>query len=241
MEKKILGIIGIRSGSKGLKNKNVKMLNGKPLISWILESAKNSKHINRILVSTDSHKYKKIAKKYDAEVPFIRPKKISKDNSNEIEFIKHALNYLKKKEKYVPDIVVRMLATVPFQKSKDIDRLINLILRNKYDSASIISRAKQHPKKSLKIIGNKKKYLVSFITGKGVDVGKKLNRQNLKKEDEVYFRSNVLACKIKVIKKYNSMTNNKAGYVIIPNSNFIDIDTIEDFNYAKYLVKNKLI
>ena len=92
-----------------------------------------------------------------------------------------------------------------------------------------------------KIIGNKKKYLVSFITGKGVDVGKKLNRQNLKKEDEVYFRSNVLACKIKVIKKYNSMTNNKAGYVIIPNSNFIDIDTIEDFNYAEYLVRNKLI
>lgn len=241
MKKKILGIIGIRSGSKGLKNKNVKMLNGKPLISWIIDSAKNSKYINRVLVSTDSHRYEKIAKKFNAEVPFIRPKKISKDNSNEIEFIKHTLDYLKKKEKYIPDIVVRMLATVPFQKSDDIDKLINLILRNKYESASIISKAKQHPKKSLKIVGNKKKYLVSFITGKGVDVGKKLNRQSLNEKDEVYFRSNVLACKVKVIKKYNSMTNNKVGYIIIPNSNFIDIDTIEDFNYAKYLAKNKLI
>ena len=83
--------------------------------------------------------------------PFLRPKNLSRSNSNEIDFVKHALKYLKKRENYTPDIVVRMLATVPFQKTKDIDKLIELILNKKYESAVIVSKAKQHPRKALKI------------------------------------------------------------------------------------------
>tara|TARA_Y100000590_G_scaffold430671_1_gene544532 strand:+ start:609 stop:1337 length:729 start_codon:yes stop_codon:yes gene_type:complete len=240
MEKKILGIVGARSGSKGLKNKNIKLLGQKPLIGWILKSASNSKYINRIIVSTDSKKYAKIANRYNAETPFLRPKVISKSHSDEIEFIKHALDHLKKKENYVPDIVVRMLATVPFQKTKDIDKLIKLIVKKKYDSAAIVSKAKQHPRKSLKIIGVKNKYLVSYISNRGTDVGKKLNRQNHKKKQEAYFRSNVIACKTNVIRKYNSLTSNKVGYIIIPNKKFVDIDDIDDFEYSNYIYKKKI-
>ncbi len=239
MNKKILGIIGARSGSTGLRNKNIKKLGGKPLMAWIINSALKSKYINRLIVSTDSNKYSKIAKNYNAEVPFKRPKKISGNNSNEIDFVKHALNYLKKNENYVPDIIVRMLITVPFQKTKDIDKLIKLILDRKYDSGSIVSKIKIHPKKSLQIIGSKKKYLISYLSKKGVDVGKKLNRQNKKDTDEAYVRSNVLACKIEVIKKHNSLTSNKVGFVKISNDNFVDIDDANDFKYAEYLIKKK--
>jgi CMP-N,N'-diacetyllegionaminic acid synthase len=235
-KKKILGIIGIRSGSSELKDKNIKMLGNKHLIGWILDAAKNSKRINKIIVSTDSKKYQKIVRKYRVEAPFLRPKKISKHSSDEIDFIKHTLNYLQKNENYKPDIVVRMLATVPFQKAKDIDRVIDIILKKKYKSSVIVSEAKQHFNKALKIIGKTHTQLVSCKTKKGVDVGKKLNRQKENNKDKnVYFRSNVICCTTDVIKKFNSLTDNNVGYHIISNKGFVDIDSNDDFKYAEYL------
>ena len=211
--------MGIRSKSTGLKNKNIKILGNKPLVGWILQAAKKSKYINRLIVSTDSKSYAKIAKKYGAEIPFLRPKNISTKYSDEIEFIKHALNFLKKNENYQPDIIVRLLATVPFQKGSDIDKLINLIIKKKYDSSVIISKAKQHPRKALRIIGNKKKYLVSYVSRKGIDVGRKNNRQINEKNEKIFFRSNVIACKLDVLKKNNSLCNNKTGFLIISTIN----------------------
>lgn len=158
----ILAVIGIRSGSKGVKNKNIKLLDGVPLFSHIVKTAKKTKLINRIILSSDSRRYQKLAIKYGAESPFLRPKKLAKNSSEEIDFIKDLLKKLKNREGYIPDIVVRLLATCPFQKSHDIDRVIKKILFNNYDSAVIISKCKQHPEKSLKIIGKKKN--ISFRT-----------------------------------------------------------------------------
>ena len=239
-KKKILAIVGIRSGSTGLKNKNIKVLGHKPLVGWIIEAAKKSKHINRIVVSTDSYKYAKVVKKFNVEVPFLRPKKISKSYSDELDYIKHAINFLKKNENYTPDIIVRLLATVPFQKTKDIDKLIELVLKKKYDSSVIIAKAKQHPNKSLRII-KKGKFLVSYKTNKGIDVGRKLNRQSHFKKEDIYFRANVIVCNLNVIKKYNSLTSKKPGFLIIPNDNYVDIDSFDDFNYIKNLLKKKKI
>ena len=152
MSKKILAVIGLRSGSKGLKNKNIKKLNGKPLFSYILNSAKKSKYINRIIISTDSTKYEKIVKKFGAEVPFLRPKKYSKNNSEEILFIKDLLRKLKKKENYIPDIIVRLLATSPFQKTKDIDKAIKIVLMEITITCSNF-KSKAIQKKALRITG----------------------------------------------------------------------------------------
>ena len=229
MKKKILAVIGLRSGSKGLRNKNIKKLNGKPLFYYILKSAKKSKLINKIVISTDSSKYKKIIIKYGGECPYDRPKKYSLDGSQEIFFIKDLLNKMKKNDNYVPDIVVRLLATCPFQRARDIDKCINLVLKDKYDSAAIISKAKQHPEKALKIIGKKRKYLIPYNGNDPIKVGSKLNRQQFA---EAYFRANVLVCKKKIIDKYNSLTCKKPGFVIIPYQ--IDIDTIEDFQFAEF-------
>ena len=94
---KILGVIGLRSGSKGLKNKNILKINNKPLAAIAIINAKNSKYINRVIVSTDSKYYAKISNKYGAETPFLRPKKLSTDLSDELDYIYHLLNFLKKK------------------------------------------------------------------------------------------------------------------------------------------------
>ena len=95
--KKIIAIIGARSGSKGVKDKNIKEIFGKPLMSLIIKTALASKKINRVIVSTDSELYAETAKKYGAEVPFIRPYSISKDFSPEIEYINHALKLAQNK------------------------------------------------------------------------------------------------------------------------------------------------
>ena len=148
MKKNILALIGIRSGSKGLKNKNIKKLGNKHLVGWIINAAKKSKYINRIIVSTDSKKYAKISKKYGAEVPFLRDKKYAKDDSNEIDFIKFTIKKLEKLENYNPHIIVRLLATCPFQRPTDIDKTISKVLQKNINSAVLISEAKQHPRKA---------------------------------------------------------------------------------------------
>ena len=136
---------------------------------------------------------------------------------------------MKKNENYIPDIVVRLLATCPFQRTKDIDKAISLVLKNKYDSLAVISKAKQHPEKALKIIGKKKKYLTTYFRKNSLRVGSSLNRQRFK---EAYFRSNVLICKKKVIDDYDSLTSKKPGFMIIPYQ--VDIDTLEDFKFAEF-------
>ena len=101
---KILSIIPARGNSKSIKLKNLALLNNKPLIYYSIKQSLKSKIINRTIVSTDNKKIAKIALKYGAEVPFLRPKKISKDNSTDLEFILHALKELQKEKYYSIDI-----------------------------------------------------------------------------------------------------------------------------------------
>ena len=234
-KEKVLGIIGIRSGSVGVPDKNIREINGKPLIGWILEKARKSKFINKLVVSTDSVLYAEIAKNFGAEIPCLRPKEIATKESSEIDFVKHMLNFLQETQNYTPDIVVRMMATVPFQKTEDIDSVIEILLNDeKADSAVVISEARQHPKKALKIIkdceGRKK--LVTYFSESGREVTP-IARQNYEK---AFFRGNVIACKSHIISKTNSLTGDLVKYYIIPQERAIDIDNEIDFLICQNLM-----
>ena len=95
----ILAVIPARSGSKGVQNKNIRFLGGHPLMAWSIKTALESNLINRVIVSTDSKEYSDIAKEYNAEVPVLRPKSISNDQSKDIDLFVHLLEFLKN-EKY---------------------------------------------------------------------------------------------------------------------------------------------
>lgn len=116
---KILALIPARGDSKGIPNKNIQKIGGKYLIEYTINSAKRSKLIDKIIVSTDSKKIASISKKLGAEVPFLRPKKISIDKSPTIEVIKHTLGFLSNNQFYVPDIILLLQPTSPFR-SKDL-------------------------------------------------------------------------------------------------------------------------
>jgi len=158
---KILGFIPARGGSKRIPNKNIAMLGGKPLIAHTIEAMKKSKYINRIVVSTDSPRIARVAKRYGAEVPFMRPKNISKSDSTELEFFDHALNWFEKFEKYEPDLIVMLFTTSPFRKVKSIDEAIERMIKNpQADSLKSVRLCSEHPYKMWTI---EKGYLKPFV------------------------------------------------------------------------------
>jgi N-acylneuraminate cytidylyltransferase len=121
---RILALIPARSGSKGVKDKNVRLLGGHPLIEWSIKAATNSKLIDRVIVSTDSDEYKEISLKLGAEVPFLRPSVISQDSSTDYEFILHALDWLLVRSEQ-PDFIVHLRPTTPFRSPQLLDQAID--------------------------------------------------------------------------------------------------------------------
>lgn len=138
-KKKIISIILARAGSKGLKNKNLAKLDGKPLIYYPIEAALKSKYIEEVFVSTDSKLIKKIAEKYGAKVPFLRKKKYSQDSTTTEETLVNFVQNLKKKN-IKPDIIVYFQTTDIFRNLRLVDQCIeNLINNSKIESSFIIT------------------------------------------------------------------------------------------------------
>ena len=152
---KILCIIPARSGSKGLPHKNIMDFKGKPLLSWSIEHAQQSKYSNniKIIVSTDSEKYAEISKQYGAEAPFIRPENISGDISSDFECIKHCVDWLKENENYEPDIILHLRPTQPCRRVEHLNKAIEtfIINRDKYDSLRSVIPIEKSPYKMYSI------------------------------------------------------------------------------------------
>ena len=163
---KILCIIPARSGSKGIIDKNIRIIAGKPLLAWSIQQALQSKYKMRIIVSTDSEEYACIAREFGAEVPFLRPAKISQDLSIDLELIEHCLLELKK-EKYEPDFIVQLRPTYPTRKVKILDDTISKFIenRNEYDSLRTIIPFNKSPYKMYSINNNKLEPLFREING----------------------------------------------------------------------------
>jgi CMP-N,N'-diacetyllegionaminic acid synthase len=132
----VVAIILARGGSKGLINKNILPLDGKPLIAYTIEAAKQSKLIDKVVVSTDNEKIKNIALSYGAEVPFLRPKKLADDDATSEVALKHAAEWLIENENYTSDIIVYLQITDVFRSKTMIDQCVQaLIDEPKLDTA----------------------------------------------------------------------------------------------------------
>lgn len=126
MHKGVIAIIPARAGSKGIPDKNIKILSGHPLIAFSIAAAKIA-GIEKVIVSTDSIEYADIAKKYSAEIPFIRPAEISKDLSTDYEFMRHAMQWYKKNKNTLPEYWLHLRPTTPLRDPDIINSAISLI------------------------------------------------------------------------------------------------------------------
>jgi CMP-N-acetylneuraminic acid synthetase len=228
----IVAFIFARGGSKGLKNKNLRQLMGKPLIAWSIEQAKSIPIIKRVIVSTDSKSIADVAKKFGAEVPFMRPKEISKDNSPEWLAWRHALNYLKKNEGKLPDIMLSVPTTSPLRRKEDLIKSINIFKKGGADVVITISEAKRNPWFNMvKETKNGKFELVNKIN-KAI-----FRRQDAKKVYDMTTIAYVLSPKFVLKKK--SLFSGRVKALKIPVERSIDIDTLYDFEIVELLMAGK--
>jgi CMP-N,N'-diacetyllegionaminic acid synthase len=227
----ILAIIPARGGSKRIPQKNIMNFCGKPLIYYTIREVKKSKMIDAFLVSTDDKKIAKISKKLGADVPFYRPIKYSKDNSKDIEFLKHALSWVRKNRNWNPKILVFLPPTTPSRTSKDIDNALKFMLKEKADSVRTMVFPYHFNPFKMWILDNEKKKKVKHIFPKnknGVD----------RKKIEKYFMpvAAVYAMKSNLIDK-NEMWGDDVRCIEFPIDRFVDIDRVEDIKPAERVMK----
>jgi len=127
----VFGIIPARSGSKGLPGKNIRLLEGYPLIAYSIAISRMAKAISRTIVSTDSPEIASIAEKYGAEVPFLRPAELAQDKSPDIEFIIHAIHWFRQHEQKIPDYWALLRPTTPLRDPAIINSAITQMMNNK--------------------------------------------------------------------------------------------------------------
>ena len=222
---KVLGVIPARQGST-IKDKNIKIYKGRPLIFHTINTALNSKFINKIIISTDSLKYKNLCiKKFKnkIEIPFIRPKSISGKFSKDYDWIKHCLLFLKNKD-YIPDVIVHLRPTTPNRNVKIIDKAISFFLRNFKKASSLRSASEfsQPPEKMFKIT---KGYFKGYFKNKKLVEYYNLPRQKFAKS---YLPNGYIdILKPSVIFNSNLLHGNKILPFITNQTN--DIDELDDF------------
>lgn len=128
MRPKICAIIPARAGSKGVVGKNIRSLLDHPLIAYSIEAAKDSKLIERVIVSTDGSEIAEIAKKYGADVPFLRPAEFAQDGSPDRDYLLHMLTWCRTHEGYEPDLLVLLRPTTPERSGSLIDSAIEALV-----------------------------------------------------------------------------------------------------------------
>lgn len=129
-EKKVLAVIPARGGSKGLPKKNIRLLAGKPLVVYSIDAALQCPLINRVIVSTDDQEIAEVARRAGSEVPFLRPAEVADDRATTAQVLRHALDWLKENEGYVPDIVVFFQPTDVFRTRSLVTEVVRRLVEN---------------------------------------------------------------------------------------------------------------
>ena len=151
----ILALIPARSGSKGIRNKNIRLFRGKPLLAHSVLQGLAAEFVHRVVVSTDSAEYAEIARAYGADVPFLRPTEISDDLSTDLEVFQHALGWLAEHKGYRPQLCVHLRPTYPTRSVADIDAAVRLLLEhNEADSVRSITTSPLTPYKMWRMGAN---------------------------------------------------------------------------------------
>jgi len=219
-----------RAGSKGIKNKNLRVFNNKPLIYWAIKNSIHSKLINKTFVSTDSKKIAQVAKSAGASIPFIRPKKLSTDKSPEWLSWKHAIKFLKKK-KDIPEIMISVPCTSPLRKSSDLDKLIKKLIKLRNADAVVgIAYSDRNPYFNM-VKMNKKGKLNILI---------KSNKKYFRRQDcPTVFNLTTFGFAIRtkfLLKAKNLFSGNVYGH-IVDKKRSVDIDNLFELKMAKYIKK----
>ncbi|MDP3772198.1 MAG: acylneuraminate cytidylyltransferase family protein [bacterium] len=233
----ILGVVGARAGSKSIPDKNIRPLLGRPLMAWIIDAAKHSRHITRLILSTDSPRYAEIGRTCGAETPFLRPAECASDTASDIDYLSHAVAWLEKNEGWKADIILRLPPTSPLCTTKSIDACIEYLLNDPETTASrTITAASKHPYKLWRVEGET---LHPFMPREMTGHAEPSNMPRQSYTPTAYTHVDAIAVRYDTLMRDHLLTGPKVRYHLIDKSETIDIDTETDFLVAELLLKKR--
>lgn len=229
-KKQILAIIPARGGSKGVPRKNIRLLAGKSLIAWTIETALQTPCLGKVIVSTDDQEIAGVARKYGGDVPFLRPIEFARDDTTDMPVYEHALRWLAEHDDYYPDIIVWLRPTAPLRTVEDIEKAVLLLEETKADWVRSVCEAEHHPYWMYGINGDKLHPLID-----GIDIRKYLRRQML----PIAYRINGavdVTWRKTILEKKLLYSGDMRAYVM-PVERSIDVDTYLDFSILETIMK----
>jgi len=225
-----LAYIPARAGSKRIPGKNIKKFLGKPLIAYTIEQALNCPIVDRVIVDTDSEKIAQIARRYGAEVPFLRPTELARDSSQIIDTILYTLDWLEKEQKYTPTHLLILQTTSPLRKPQDI--LDCWKLMRSTDATTVLTVCPTHPQ----LFHMNAKQDIIPVTGRE---GVKTNTQAW---PPAYILNGcfVYFVDIPTLRKERGCITKKTKAIVCPKWRSVDLDTPEEWVMAETMYKNKV-
>lgn len=228
--RRFLALIPARGGSKGLKDKNIRQLNNKPLLAYTIEAAKESRIFDRIIVSTDSEEIAAVALKYGAEVPFMRPKELATDTASSMDVLIYTIELLQESnDKY--DYVALLQPTSPLRTSQDIVGAVNLLIEKNANSVVSVCKVEHSPLWSNTLPEDLS--LKDFI---------RPEIRNLRRQDlPIFYRLNgaIYIVKVSYILESKDFFGQESYAYIMPVNRSVDIDTELDLVLAEVLLQHE--
>ena len=226
---KAIAFIFARGGSKGLPGKNIRPLGGKPLIAWSIEHSLAVKRIERVIVSTDSEEIAAVARKYGAEVPFIRPEELARDDSPEWLAWHHALNYLRKTTGALPEIMVSVPTTAPLRLPHDIENCLDEYENGDADIVITITEAHRSP--YFNMVKANADGTVGLVNPPQSTIVRRQDSPEIYDVTTVCYVANPV-----FVMTHNATYEGRVRAVKVPVERAIDIDTLLDFQIAESLL-----
>jgi CMP-N-acetylneuraminic acid synthetase len=229
---RILAVTLARGGSKGIHKKNIRLINGVPLIAYTIVEALRSKYVSRYIISTDDEEIRSISLKYGAEAPFLRPAELSSDEATSASAVQHAVDWCEKEEKTKYDYVIELMCTNPMKTSHDIDAVLQKLIETDADSVIGVTKLEDHhPARAKKIVDDR---IVDFCVPELSS-----RRQDLK--PDAYIRNGAIyAMKRDVLMIQNARygTANSCPYIMAAERS-VNIDSALDCLVVEFLLKQE--
>lgn len=229
---KTIAFIFARGGSKGLPGKNIRSLAGKPLIAWSIDQANSISRVDRVIVSTDSEEIANVARQYGAEVPFMRPEELARDDSPEFLAWRHALSYLQETEGQLPDVMLSLPTTAPLRLSEDIENCLDVFERGESDVVVTVTDAHRSP--YFNMLKENQDGTMSLVIPPPVTLSRRQDTA------PVYDMTTVAyAIDPKFALNNESIFSGRLRSVHVPLERAIDIDTLLDFRLAEFFLMQR--
>lgn len=221
----VLGIVPARGGSKGIPDKNIRLLAGRSLLCYAVDTARASGVVDRIIVSTDSEKIAEVARAAGAEVPFLRPPELAQDTTPMLPVVRHAVEVIER-EHGVPEIVVLLQPTAPLRRPQHVIDAVALLRKTKADSVVSVVEMPSHlsPDYVMRLEHGR---LEPYLPEGAVITRRQDTRKAFVRDGTVY------ACWRRTLMEHDSIYGDECRALIIPSAESVTVDTPEDWAVAE--------